>query len=568
MRQAGLFSAVTSAFIIEVNSKLEPDPSDETAALLRVLIHKIDNTTFGNDPPALPQWTGPPHTIVQVQAILFASLAVSLFSGFLAMLGKQWLNKYASIDMRGSAIERSQNRQRKLDGINTWYFDHVMEALPLMLQVALLLLGCALSWYFWKINTTVASVILAITSFGVLLYLLIIFVGAASQSCPYQTPGARILRGIPRLILDTPYRIDDLSRLAQDFFHRIYGIFHRISNAFHRVRGTFHALPHLSGILYSTFFILANESISCFVLASSWEVLVESDPLLPDKVTKVILLLIHIPVLSISLVADACRVIVRVLIFLVHVVQRGSEQQMGMLDQLCISWTLQTSLDGPVRLSTLNYLASTTLVDINPTLIVDCFDVLSDYIKKSSEGAAVITQGMEPLATVSALCCLHTLSHLTIIDPESRVLQNTRQRNFRFFELYVPLDNLPVPIALRLIHYIALYYSPDGGVFDNREQLQMVRWEDCKLSSNEHSIIACGLTVIARFNHRRRERVPRWLLRFALHSLSQSPPPSTSIVAGCLSIIAIDLGCDPSDTAILDERCVHIWWRATLLTKS
>ena len=118
-----MFSAVTSAFIIEVHSHLQQDPNDVTAALLRVLIHKIDNTTFGNDTPTLPQWTGPPHTIVQVQAILFASLAASLFSVFLAMLGKQWLNRYASTDLRGTAIERSQNRQRKLDGIVAWYFD-------------------------------------------------------------------------------------------------------------------------------------------------------------------------------------------------------------------------------------------------------------------------------------------------------------------------------------------------------------------------------------------------------------------------------------------------------------
>jgi len=37
---------------------LQPDPNDETAALLRVLTHKIDNTTFGNNPLTLLQWTG------------------------------------------------------------------------------------------------------------------------------------------------------------------------------------------------------------------------------------------------------------------------------------------------------------------------------------------------------------------------------------------------------------------------------------------------------------------------------------------------------------------------------
>ena len=86
--QAGLFSAVTSAFILDVQSQLQPDSGNETAALLRVLIHKIDNTTFGDNTPTIPQWSGPPHAIVQVQAILYASLAASLFSAFLAMLGK------------------------------------------------------------------------------------------------------------------------------------------------------------------------------------------------------------------------------------------------------------------------------------------------------------------------------------------------------------------------------------------------------------------------------------------------------------------------------------------------
>ena len=112
------------------------------------------------------------------------------------MLGKQWLNRYASIDMRGSTIERSQNRQRKLDGIVTWYFDHVMEALPLMLQVALLLLGCALSEYLWGTSVIIAAVILTVTVFGAGFYVFIVVAGAISRSCPYQTPAAHILRSL------------------------------------------------------------------------------------------------------------------------------------------------------------------------------------------------------------------------------------------------------------------------------------------------------------------------------------------------------------------------------------
>lgn len=57
--------------------------------------------------------------------ILFASLAVSLLSAFLAMLVKQWLNRYASTGMRGSAVEHSKNQQRKVDGIVVCYLERV-----------------------------------------------------------------------------------------------------------------------------------------------------------------------------------------------------------------------------------------------------------------------------------------------------------------------------------------------------------------------------------------------------------------------------------------------------------
>ena len=72
------------------------------------------------------------------QSILYASLAASLLSAFLAMLRKQWLNRYVSVDIQGSAIERNENQQRTedLDGIVARYVDHVLELLPLALQVA------------------------------------------------------------------------------------------------------------------------------------------------------------------------------------------------------------------------------------------------------------------------------------------------------------------------------------------------------------------------------------------------------------------------------------------------
>ena len=163
-------------------------------AYLGIIAYQVDKAAFDTK-PTLPQpWNGPPRAIVNVQSLLYASLTAALLSAFLAMLGKQWLSRYASVDMRGSPIQRSQNRQRKLDGVVVWYFDNVLESLPLMLQIALLLLVCALSKYLWGIDHTVAAVVLGVTAFGFLFYLFIVVAGAAYNSCPYQTPTTAIIR--------------------------------------------------------------------------------------------------------------------------------------------------------------------------------------------------------------------------------------------------------------------------------------------------------------------------------------------------------------------------------------
>jgi len=203
-----------------VHSEFQPNLNEETNTLIRVMIYTMNNTAFGGEAPTVPQRTGTPPTMVQVQAILVASFCVSLLSALLAMLGKQWLNRCAPVNIRGTIVERSQYRQRKLDGMANWYFDHVMESLPLMLQAALLLLGCALSRYLWEYNTTVASVVIGVTSFGVLFYLFIVAAGTFSVNCPYQTPGADFLRHIPDALGRIPYLLYRVQGIIQDILRR------------------------------------------------------------------------------------------------------------------------------------------------------------------------------------------------------------------------------------------------------------------------------------------------------------------------------------------------------------
>jgi len=118
---------------------------------------------------------------------------MSLLAAFVAMLGKQWLNRYLR-HTDGSMIERCGDRQRKFDGLGKWPFRLFIESLPIMLQIALLLLTCGLSRYMWSVNTSVASIVISFTVLGVLFYIGIVVAGASSYECPFQTPASIGLR--------------------------------------------------------------------------------------------------------------------------------------------------------------------------------------------------------------------------------------------------------------------------------------------------------------------------------------------------------------------------------------
>ena len=189
------------------------------------LLTIIANASLGRIPTgpdaAFPQWNGPDPTIVHVQTVLYTSLAASLLAAFIAMLGKQWLNRFAQLERHGSITDRSRHRVRKFQGMVTWHFDLVMESLPLMLQAALLLLGYALSDYLFFINKAISGIIIGFTSFGLLFYLLVVSAATLSYTCPFQTP--------PSLIIRFMVRFDDEHRKYLKRFRRWIGaMFYRI----------------------------------------------------------------------------------------------------------------------------------------------------------------------------------------------------------------------------------------------------------------------------------------------------------------------------------------------------
>jgi hypothetical protein len=479
----------------------------------------VDNTTFGNEIPTVPLWTGPQNTIVQVQALLYASLAASVFSAFFAMLGKQWLNRYSSTNVRGSAIERSQNRQRKHNGIIVWYFNYVLESLPLMLQAALLLLGCALSLYLWEINSTLASVVLGVTSFGVIFYLFVVVAATVSVSCPYQTPVSRSLRSVASVVLAAA------SACKRAIGRSHTAIMLRLNlEHYQPLRSTNRIKSFLKDVLCETPHVIAVDAYR-LGQAALW-------PLVA---------LVH-----------------GLHMWFFGTIFTRSEQvldaQTVILDLHCVSWILHTSLDKDVHLVTLEYFTTVvSLTGLNSTLIADCFSVFIGCVNVVGSDV-VITPGLERLATVSALGLLRSFAHLSATGSGSRVLAHIHQRYTKVFPPEIRFSSLPFSHTFGAIH----------SLFHRYQRYWWVHQRDPGPSLQELVSVICALTELAQSRYLRgeggRKKVPRWILSFAMHSLLRNPHLPTSATVDCLSIVALDLGCNISNsrTTTSDGRCVHL----------
>ncbi|KAG1726384.1 hypothetical protein EDB19DRAFT_227234, partial [Suillus lakei] len=106
---AGLFSAISSAFILDMQSDLSPPAADTTNALLELIYHTIQNNS--SQTPIASEWTGPTPTIICAISLAYASLMATLLAALGATLGKQWLGYFkSSVRSRLVTIEERGRR--------------------------------------------------------------------------------------------------------------------------------------------------------------------------------------------------------------------------------------------------------------------------------------------------------------------------------------------------------------------------------------------------------------------------------------------------------------------------
>jgi len=378
-----------------------------TVAYMQILIHTMNNSLFPDADPNSITWIGPPPEIVTVQSLLYASLATSLFAAFLAMLGKQWVNRYLR-NRGGSTADKSRDRQRKLDGFEKWHFRLVIESLPVMLQFALLLLGCALSRYLWTISRTVAGVTVAVTVFGVTSYISLSLAATLYYNCPYQTPPSILARRIIRYLTDSDAAFARSLRsliaflLSVENLGRIFG---RLRSGVHSVLEGFGRIPVIAG---------EAEHIPLAVVVTS-----------PTRIFG-----------DVSINWEVCRADVR-----------------------CISWVLDSTTDADVIFSTVRFAADMIWYPeiagaLSPHILADHFlDCMLD--------GRVIPGKLEHASSIGMALASVLGTHLSI-EPENQALRNLCMRIHNHVE-WTPSPEPIILLVTAVLRFAAYVPAPSGN---------------------------------------------------------------------------------------------------------
>lgn len=192
--QTGLFAATVASFIVVSYPMLQPNPTDVTNQLLAQISQQLSSSPNGASPSApltFPSQTPfqPTSSAVRVNAFWFTSLATSTACALWATLMQQWTRRYVQVaDRPYNPPKRARIRAFFADGVERFGLAAAVEVLPALLHASVLLFYIGLVDFLLSINHTVAFILLALVSFGVVAYFLLTIMPLYYHNSPYQTP--------------------------------------------------------------------------------------------------------------------------------------------------------------------------------------------------------------------------------------------------------------------------------------------------------------------------------------------------------------------------------------------
>lgn len=188
--QAGLYSAVLTAFVIESYKNLQQDSQVVIIGLLQQIASQnfISGPGFlnsTNTSPSLPSFE-PPLWAIRVNVLWFTSLLLSLASASLGILVKQWLREYLALEY-AAPRERLRARQYRNPALSEWKVFEIAAILPLLLQISLGLFFLGLCFFTSAVHSSIGHATVPVVSAWVFLLLVTTIAPLFSPRCPFRT---------------------------------------------------------------------------------------------------------------------------------------------------------------------------------------------------------------------------------------------------------------------------------------------------------------------------------------------------------------------------------------------
>jgi hypothetical protein len=189
--QAGLFSAVLTAFVVESYQSLQEDYTKTSPDLLRQISQQLANSSL----PAAPNSSQfqVQRSDVRVNVCWFVSLLLSLVVALFGIFLKQWMRSYikwTDVTPDQEAVVVRQFRYRSLE---TWRLAAILALLPTLLQLSVIIFLSGLLVFLSSLDRTVAIVMFALTSIAFFLVAAVTFLPVVSWTCPYRSPLSEVL---------------------------------------------------------------------------------------------------------------------------------------------------------------------------------------------------------------------------------------------------------------------------------------------------------------------------------------------------------------------------------------
>ncbi|CAE6364225.1 unnamed protein product [Rhizoctonia solani] len=196
---AALFSAISTAFLIESSQKLQEDPADVTAqtllAISQALSVLVNTTRTTVEPPSSDTGNtfSPSRIMVAVNTLWYLSLSLSVATSLLAMLAKDWCHSFMA-GRTGHPYDQTVRRQQKWMLIEKWKMQELIMVLPSLIHLSVLLFAIGLCIYVWELNKSAAWPVICVTGTSVGFYLWSSIQASITEYFPYTTVISRFCR--------------------------------------------------------------------------------------------------------------------------------------------------------------------------------------------------------------------------------------------------------------------------------------------------------------------------------------------------------------------------------------